>query len=154
MPAMNILVVDDDIEISELLRIILEKEGWSIFSVENGEEALKFIEKQSTDLVILDILLPKIDGREVCRYLCRNYSIPVIMLSALSDSTEKVMCLDSGADDYITKPFRGDELIARIKAVQRRKQHSIKVASSTLVHENLEVDFAARRVAVDGKKSP
>ncbi len=116
----KILIVDDDRNISELLRLYLDKEGYETVCAFDGEEALTVFEEEHPNLVLLDIMLPKIDGRQVCRQIRESTDTPIIMLTAKSETFDKVLGLNLGADDYITKPFDSKEVIARVKAVLRR----------------------------------
>ena len=118
----RILIVDDDRSIAELISLYLEKECFSTRIAEDGEEALRVFEKEGTDLVLLDLMLPGIDGYEVCRRIRANSDVPIIMLSAKGETFDKVLGLELGADDYILKPFDTKELVARVKAVLRRFQ--------------------------------
>ena len=149
----RILVVDDEVSIIKLLRANLENNGYKVLTAMNGTEALQSIEMELPELIILDVMMPKINGFEVCRRLREWSQVPIIMLSALSDESDKVKCLDLGADDYMTKPFGKDELIARVKAVMRRT----KVASSTPAQPSftsgeVKIDFVERRVTVAGRE--
>lgn len=116
----RILIVDDDSSISELISLYLEKECFDTRMVEDGEEALRIVPEYRPDLIILDLMLPGIDGYEVCRRLRMRSSVPVIMLSAKGETFDKVLGLELGADDYMIKPFDSKELVARVKAVLRR----------------------------------
>jgi phosphate regulon transcriptional regulator PhoB len=119
----NILVVDDEKDILDLVSYNLEKEGYNIHTSKNGEDALNIIRKEHFDLIVLDLMLPGIQGMELCKILKEEEntaSVPIIMLTAKSDELDKVLGLELGADDYITKPFSPRELIARVKAVLRR----------------------------------
>ncbi len=116
----KILIVDDDPSISELISLYLEKEMFDTMCAEDGEEALRIFPEYKPNLVILDLMLPGIDGYEVCRRLRSTSSIPVIMLSAKGETFDKVLGLELGADDYMIKPFESKELVARVKAVLRR----------------------------------
>ena len=118
----RILIVDDDRSIAELISLYLEKECFSTRIAEDGEEALRVFEKEGTDLVLLDLMLPGIDGYEVCRRIRATSDVPIIMLSAKGETFDKVLGLELGADDYILKPFDTKELVARVKAVLRRFQ--------------------------------
>ena len=119
----------------------------------DGAEALQTFEMELPDLVILDIMMPKLDGFEVCRRLREWSQIPVIMLSARGDESDKVKCLDLGADDYITKPFGASELIARVKAVLRRTEAATAIPTQpSFTSGDLEVNFAQRRITVSGKE--
>lgn len=146
-----ILVVDDDEKIVKFLRFNLSREGWHIITARDGAEALQIVERDPPDLVLLDMMLPKVDGFEVCRQLRQWSQVPIIGLSARGDMADKVRCLDLGADDYITKPFGMDELIARIKAVLRRnKLDDSTPARSFFQCDDLKVDFVTRRLTLSG----
>ena len=119
----RILIVDDDSSIAELISLYLEKECFSTTIAEDGEEALSLYEKEGADLLILDLMLPGIDGYEVCRRIRASSDVPIIMLSAKGETFDKVLGLELGADDYMLKPFDTKELVARVKAVLRRSQH-------------------------------
>ncbi len=154
MPSLSILVVDDDPEILKFLRAGLGHEGWEIYTVLNGKDALSYVEQHPPDLVILDIILPEMDGMEVCRRLQSLSKVPVIMLSARGEMADKVQCLDLGADDYLTKPFGLEELVSRIKAVLRRSQPKEPDSSPRFfIQDGLEIDFNARRVTTNGRES-
>ena len=116
----KILVVDDDKNICELLRLYLEKEGYSVILAHDGEEALIKFETLHPELVLLDIMLPGLDGWQVCREIRKKSQTPIIMLTAKGETFDKVLGLELGADDYVVKPFDTKEIIARVKAVLRR----------------------------------
>ena len=116
----KILVADDDEKIVELIALYLEKEGYAVLTAQNGEEALQKIELEGPDLVVLDIMMPVKDGWEVCREIRERCCVPVIMLTARGEDYDKILGLELGADDYMTKPFNPRELVARVKAVLRR----------------------------------
>lgn len=116
----KILIIDDDKNISELLRMYLAKEGYEPIMAFDGEEALAVFEEVHPDLVLLDVMMPKLDGWQVCREIRKNHSTPIIMLTAKGETFDKILGFDLGADDYIVKPFECKEVIARIKAVLRR----------------------------------
>ncbi|SIT87098.1 two-component system, OmpR family, response regulator VicR [Edaphobacillus lindanitolerans] len=118
----TILVVDDEKPIADILQFNLKKEGYSVITAYDGEEAIAKAEEVQPDLVLLDIMLPKKDGMEVCRELRKKYDFPIIMLTAKDSEIDKVLGLELGADDYVTKPFSTRELIARVKANMRRHQ--------------------------------
>jgi len=148
-----VLIVDDDLAIIKFLRANLKAEDYETLAAMDGVEALQTIEKELPDLVILDIMLPKIDGFEVCRQLREWSQMPIIMLSARGDEEDKVKCLDLGADDYITKPFGVHELIARVRAVMRRTEAALTTPTQpSFATGDLEINFAARRVTVAGKE--
>jgi len=148
-----VLIVDDELSIIKFLRANLENNGYKVFAAMDGVEALKTIEMELPDLVILDIMMPKMDGFEVCRKLREWSQIPIIMLSARADENDKVKCLDLGADDYMTKPFGKDELMARISAVMRRTKSTAAIPTQpSFTSGDLEINFAQRRVTVAGKE--
>lgn len=116
----TILIVDDEKPIADILEFNLKKEGFNVFCAYDGEEALELVEEKKPDLMLLDIMLPKRDGMEVCREVRKKYDFPIIMLTAKDSEIDKVLGLELGADDYVTKPFGTRELIARVKANLRR----------------------------------
>ena len=147
----RILTVDDELSIIRFLRSNLEDRGYTVISATNGEEALHMIEMELPDLIILDVMMPKMDGFEVCRQLREWSQIPIIMLSARGDEKDKVRCLDLGADDYIVKPFGANELIARVSAVLRRtKAASVSPTKSSVTSGDLVINFTARQVTRAG----
>lgn len=117
----KILVVDDEKPISDIIKFNLEKEGYEVVTAFDGEEALEKVESEDPDLVVLDVMLPKIDGLEVMREIRKTHSMPVIMVTAKEGEIDKVLGLEMGADDYVTKPFSNRELVARVKANLRRQ---------------------------------
>jgi DNA-binding response OmpR family regulator len=118
----TILVVDDERNIVDLVRLYLEKEGFAVVAAGDGEEALALVRRHDPDLVILDLMLPRIDGLEVCRQIRRAGDTPVLMLTARSDDIDAIVGLELGADDYVTKPFNPRALVARVKAILRRTE--------------------------------
>ena len=118
----KILVVDDELNICELLKLYLENEGYTVFTANDGQAAVTAFQQKAPDLVLLDIMLPKMDGWQVCREIRKTSSAPIIMLTAKGETFDKVLSLELGADDYISKPFRLRELMARIKTVLRRSK--------------------------------
>ena len=153
MVKIRILVVDDELSVIKFLRANLEARDYEVLVAMDGAEALQTIEMELPDLVILDIMMPKLDGFEVCRRLREWSQIPVIMLSARGDESDKVKCLDLGADDYITKPFGASELIARVKAVLRRTEAATTIPTQpSFTCGDFEINFAQRRVTVAGKE--
>lgn len=148
-----ILVVDDDEKIIKFLRFNLSGEGWHILTARDGVEAMHIVEKETPDLILLDIMLPELDGFEVCRQLRQWSQVPIIGLSARGDMADKVKCLNLGADDYITKPFGIDELIARIKAVLRRNGvDMINPAQSSFESGDLKIDFVTRTIFLNDRE--
>jgi len=153
MKNLRILVVDDDINITKFLRANLEANGYEVLVAKDGAEALQTFEMQLPDLVILDIMMPKIDGFEVCRRLREWSQVPIIMLSARGDEEDKVKCLNLGADDYITKPFGTRELIARVMAVMHRASTALPASTQpSFTSGDLQVNFVKRQVTVAGNE--
>ena len=150
----NILVVDDDKEIVKAIEIYLEKENYFIYKAYDGEEALKQINDNVINLIIMDIMMPKKDGIETLEEIRKNKDIPVILLSAKSEDSDKIIGLDVGADDYITKPFNPLELIARVKSQIRRYTRLGTIAepkSNVYSVGGLEIDDECKEVKVDGE---
>ena len=150
----NILVVDDDREIADLVAIHLKGEGYNVYKAYGGREALKIFDKEDIDLAILDIMMPVVDGREVCAKIREKSTIPIIMLSAKDGEKDKVDGLINGADDYVTKPFNTMELIARVKSQLRRYQSFGGVEQKKpdyIELENLWMDKNLHQVKAYGK---
>ena len=142
-----ILVVDDDLLVVKYLRANLQIEGYKVLTALDGIEALEILEKELPDLVILDIKMPLMDGYEVCRRIRQWSQVPILILSVLAGEEDKVKCLDSGADDYLVKPFGISELAARVRALFRRTELvQITPESPTFFYEDLEVNFSHRKV--------
>jgi DNA-binding response OmpR family regulator len=148
----SILIVDDDPSITELLKDTFELEGWGTRSALTGEKALELFDRDLPDLVVLDIGLPGMDGFQVCREITSRSVVPVMMLSARDGMEDKVTCLEMGADDYITKPFRTEELVARIKAIFRRYERSLNLQQTTFADKRISMDFSARQIKIDDKE--
>ena len=142
----KILVVDDEQSIMNIIAYNLKKEGYDVVCAEDGEMALNIFKKENPDLVILDIMMPKIDGYDVCKQIRKNSPVPIIMLTARADEVDKVLGLEIGADDYVTKPFSNRELLARVKAHLRRID-AIKESGKEEINKNytqfgnLAIDF-------------
>lgn len=150
----KILVVDDEVSIRELIKFNLEKAGFSVLESGNGADALQLVKSQKPELVVLDLMLPGLDGIEVCRNLKsqRDTSgIPIIMLTAKSDEIDKIIGLEMGADDYLTKPFSPRELVARVKAVLRRS-HMSSVTEGEFVMGKLKMNFSRYEVFLGSEK--
>lgn len=150
----KILVVDDDLNICELLKLYLENEGYTAYVANDGQAAVEMFNEKSPDLVLLDIMLPKMDGWQVCREIRKTSSVPIIMLTAKGETFDKVLGLELGADDYVTKPFDSKEVMARIKAVLRRaKGESENSASEKKIvkYDKLEINIENYELKVDGK---
>lgn len=147
--AHSVLMVDDEPNIRELVRIYLEKEGYLVEGAGSGEEALERFQRTQPSLVVLDVMLPGIDGFDVCRALRRSSDVPVIMLTARGEDIDKIIGLEIGADDYLAKPFNPRELVARARAVLRRAETGTRTPGPLTVR-NLIVDPARREVTVGG----
>ena len=145
----NIMVVDDEKNICELLRLYLEKEDFDVTIVNNGSDAIALIRQNQPSLVLLDIMMPVIDGWEVCRQVREFSNVPIIMLTAKGETFDKVMGLDLGADDYIVKPFDTKEVVARVKAVLRRS--SSADTEGEVRYDKLTVNIVKYELCVDGK---
>jgi DNA-binding response OmpR family regulator len=144
-----ILVVDDEPKVARLARDYLEKNGFRVLIAADGQSALATARREKPDLIILDLMLPILDGREVCRILRRESDVPIIMLTALSEEIDQVTGLEIGADDYITKPFSVRALVARVRALLRRIQGNIK-APSVIRVSGLEIDAEKYLVTFNG----
>ncbi|CED93975.1 MULTISPECIES: response regulator transcription factor [Romboutsia] len=152
----KILVVDDEKEIRNLIEIYLKNEGYEVIKARDGEEALEILEKEDIHLIILDIMMPKIDGIEVCKRVRENLSIPILMLSAKSEDMDKIQGIMTGADDYLTKPFNPLELSVRVKAILRRTYYfnNINTSKNIINIENLTIDKNERTIKVDDIEIP
>lgn len=145
-----ILVVDDDPNIAQLVKLYLEKEGFDVSVQARGDDAVAAFQKNPPSLMILDIMLPGMDGWQVCRAIRKTSNIPIIMLTAKDETFDKVLGLELGADDYVTKPFEGKELVARVKAVLRRAAPEAN-EKDTLVFPGLSVSQEKYEVYFQGK---
>lgn len=152
----KILVVDDEKEIRNLIEIYLKNEGYDVIKARDGEEALEILEKEDIHLIILDIMMPKIDGIEVCKRVRENLNIPILMLSAKSEDMDKIQGIMTGADDYLTKPFNPLELSVRVKAILRRTYYfnNINTSKNIINIENLTIDKNERTIKVDDIEIP
>lgn len=146
----KILIVDDESNIVELIRLYLEKDGFTTVSARDGKEALAKFKSENPDLIILDIMIPEPDGWQVCREIRRSSNVPIIMLTAKSETFDKVLGLELGADDYLTKPFEAKELVARVKAVLRRSDTK-ESDSKRIEYENLIVNIENYELTICGK---
>ena len=138
----QILLVDDDPSIRDVVRFALEKDGYGVLEAGNGVEALEAFAAHSPDLLILDIMMPEMDGTEVCRRIRQDSQVPIVFLSSRDDEIDRVLGLELGGDDYVTKPFSPRELLARVRAVLRRGkgEASVQQADANLSHGNLRLD--------------
>lgn len=149
----KILVVDDDLHICELLKLYLENENYTVYVANDGQSAVDIFAAKAPDLVLLDIMLPKMDGWQVCREIRKSSSVPIIMLSAKGETFDKVLGLELGADDYVTKPFEAKEVMARIKAVLRRTKgdgDSSAAEKKTVIYDKLEINIVNYELKVNG----
>jgi DNA-binding response OmpR family regulator len=149
----TILLVDDEESVQKLLTYPLEHEGFRVLHAQDGEEALRRFEAEHVDLVVLDLMLPKLDGLEVCRRLRAHSAVPIIMLTARDDELDKVVGLELGADDYITKPFSIREFRSRVRALLRRASLNEADGGRDVVSvDGLSLDLAKRTVELDGQR--
>ncbi|MCK4331315.1 MAG: response regulator transcription factor [Dehalococcoidia bacterium] len=146
----TILVVDDEPNILELAKLYIEQEGYRVEGVGNGNDALSRLDTAKPALVVLDLMLPDIDGFEVCRQIRKKSDVPILMLTARKEDIDKIVGLELGADDYLTKPFNPRELVARIKAILRRYQAGLRPGQAIEVG-NLRIDSSQREVTIDGQ---
>jgi len=146
----KVLVIDDDINICELIKLYLEKEGYEIMTAYNGIKAIEAFKEHTPSIIILDIMLPGVDGWQVCREIRKVSSIPIIMLTAKGETFDKVLGLELGADDYMVKPFEPKELVARVKAVLRRYEHK-EIDVKEVVYPNLTINRSNYSAKVSGK---
>lgn len=153
MSKQTILIADDDSNICELLRLYLEKDGFKTVIANNGREALDFADKFSPDLIVLDIMMPQLDGWQVCREIRKKSNTPIIMLTAKGETFDKILGLELGADDYVSKPFDSKEVVARIKAVLRRSGADDKDSDIKEVRfDKLIINLTKYELVVDGKR--
>ena len=150
MAANKVLIVDDDSHIVELIRLYLEKDGFTTCCAYDGLDALSKFKEEAPSIVILDIMMPKMDGWQVCREIRRLSNIPIIMLTAKGETFDKVLGLELGADDYMVKPFEPKELVARLKAVLRRFETKDTEASKEIVFPNLVINLSNYELKISG----
>ena len=146
----KILIVDDDTNICELLRLYIEKEGYSTAIANDGAQALELFNREQPNLVLLDIMLPKLDGWQVCREIRKTSDCPIIMLTAKGEVFDKILGLELGADDYVVKPFEAKEVIARIRAVLRRTGSSEEESVKEVSWDNLSINLTNYELKVNG----
>ena len=148
----TILLVEDEESVQKLLAFPLERDGFQVLQARDGEEAIELFQRHDVDLVVLDLMLPKVDGLEVCRRLRAGSAVPIIMLTARDDELDKVLGLELGADDYITKPFSIREFRSRVRALLRRAQLGPTVGSANQIEiDGVRIDLARRAVSVRGE---
>jgi DNA-binding response OmpR family regulator len=144
----KVLVIEDDLNTANLVVVYLEKEGFQALQAHDGEKGLALAVKHRPDLVILDLMLPRMDGWEVCRRLRQTSEVPLIMLTARGEEIDRVSGLTLGADDYVVKPFSPRELVARVKAILRRSAHPAPASNDVLSHGDIRLDKEKRRLSV------
>jgi DNA-binding response OmpR family regulator len=154
MPARKalVLIVDDDIRIRRMMQRMLEMEGYRVITSSTGESALDILDTETPDIILLDIMMPGMDGVALCRRIRQFSTVPIIMVTARGDDSQKITGLNSGADDYVTKPFSTDELIARVRAVLRRQAASMEHTEPRFVTSQLFIDFLRQRVTMGEKE--
>lgn len=152
MASIKIMVVDDDQNICELLRLYLEKEGYSVVIANDGKQALELFTRENPDLMLLDIMLPGLDGWQVCREIRKKSQCPIIMLTAKGEVFDKVLGLELGADDYVVKPFEAKEVVARIKAVLRRIGKNGDEQIKEVAYDRLSINLTNYELKVNGKQ--
>ena len=146
----KVLVADDDINIVKLIKLYLEKEDFSVCTASNGTEALEVYKRENPSIIVLDIMMPELDGNGVCREIRKTSDVPIIMLTAKGETFDKVLSLELGADDYIVKPFEPKELIARIKAILRRSEAKSGQSTEKVVKfDKLEVNLSNYELKLD-----
>lgn len=148
----KILIVDDDENICELLRLYLDKDGFKTVTASDGEEAIEKAKKENPDLILLDIMLPKLDGWQVCREIRKDSDVPIIMITAKGETFDRILGLELGADDYVPKPFDAKEVIARIRAVLRRSTDQNAKDIKEVVYDKLRINLTNYELIVDGKE--
>ena len=149
----RILVVDDEAIVTEVVQRYLVREGFDVTLARDGQAALEAARREGPDLIVLDLMLPKLDGLEVCRTLRRESKVPIIILSAKDEESDKILGLGLGADDYVAKPFSPRELVARIQAVLRRAQASVPEPGDQLRHGDMKINPRGRTVEVAGRSA-
>ena len=146
----KILIADDDAHIAELIKLYFEKDGFTTVTANNGRTAVELFKSEAPSIVILDVMMPEMDGWQVCREIRRVSNIPIIMLTAKGETFDKVLGLELGADDYMVKPFEPKELIARVKAVLRRSDTKETTAEKEIVFPNLTINLSNYELKISG----
>jgi DNA-binding response OmpR family regulator len=147
----KILVVDDEVKIARVVRAYLEREGYGVVEAHDGRQALEMARREKPDVVILDLMLPEISGWDVCRALRKESAVPILMLTARDEDTDKIVGLELGADDYVTKPFNPKELVARVRAILRRAGPQ-RAAEQVIAAGDLRIDTERREVRLAGRE--
>ncbi len=150
MPNNKVLIADDDAHIAELIKLYFEKDGFTTVVADNGKKAVELFKSEAPSIVILDVMMPEMDGWQVCREIRRVSNIPIIMLTAKGETFDKVLGLELGADDYMVKPFEPKELIARVKAVLRRSDTKEATAEKEIVFPNLTINLSNYELKISG----
>ncbi len=148
----RVVLAEDDPNQAKIVKLYLEREGHSVVVADNGLAALEEVRQREPDLLILDVMMPKLDGHDVCRILRQESDVPILLLTAKSSEDDVLIGLDLGADDYVTKPYRPRELMARVRALLRRSGRSSDAQDSTINHGELEMDPARRLATVSGER--
>lgn len=148
----KILIADDDINICELLRLYFEKDGFSVSIANDGQTAVDVYQKEGADLILLDVMMPRLDGWQVCREIRKTSNVPIIMLTAKGETFDKVLGLELGADDYVTKPFDTKEILARVKAVLRRASQGESSGVNQVSYDKLSINLTNYELIVDSKQ--
>jgi len=151
----KILVIDDDPDILEILKLLLNLEKYQVFTASCGMSGLSIAREQNPDMIILDLNLPDIDGQQICKIIREELGLPILILSARDNVSDKVVCLEYGADDYMTKPFENIELIARVKAILRRSEkheESESDVSEDMMFHHIQIDKSNRQVFINNEK--
>lgn len=150
----TILVVDDEANIRDLARLYLEKDGYKVITAVDGREAINLVKQEPPTLMVLDLMLPEVDGWEVCRQVRTDSNLPILMLTARTDDIDKIVGLEMGADDYLTKPFNPRELVARVRAILRRVSSTASGTTAEQVRTlgNVTVDPSSREMTIAGER--
>lgn len=148
----NILIADDNVQITRILSEFARKEGFEPVTAHNGIETINIFKQGQFEIILLDVMMPKKDGFEICREIRRVSNVPIIMITARGEDFERIMGLDIGADDYIVKPFSGDEVMARVRAVLRRLERTSQNIMDSISYDNLSVCLESGFVSVNGKQ--
>ncbi|MBP2653824.1 MAG: response regulator with CheY-like receiver domain and winged-helix DNA-binding domain [Firmicutes bacterium] len=148
----TVLIADDDAQIRELLTLYIQKEGFKVATAADGAETIVKVQQVNPSLVILDLMMPVLDGLEACRQIRKFSRVPIIMLTALGDDEERIIGLDTGADDYIAKPFNPREVVARVKAVLRRLPDALPESKDVLRFPELEINLGEYTASVSGQE--
>lgn len=148
----RVLIVDDDENIVELIKLNLEKEGYHALCAYNGVQAVEMFSENEVDIVLLDVMMPEMDGLQTCREIRKTSNVPIIMITAKSDTFDKVLGLEMGADDYMVKPFETKELIARVKAVLRRSDKTEVKKDKEIHYQNLSINMSNYELKLNGKQ--